>query len=114
MAVLLQVWACVAFSSMPLPFSKPFMRQTLHRRAQNEDQDEKIRSLGFSDRELQQSRSEGTPEPPRVNVQEVEVDPVTLTAIGFGLIAFNFLVLGNLGDGGIAGLVATIINTLKQ
>lgn len=81
-----------------------------------EDQDDKLKSLGFSDRELQQSRSKGdkAAEPPRVNVQEVEVDPVTLTAIGFGLIAFNFLVLGNLGDGGISGVVASIINTLKQ
>lgn len=43
-----------------------------------------------------------------------DVDPLTLTAIGFALIAFNFLVLGNLGDGGIGGLVATAINLLNQ
>jgi len=40
-----------------------------------------------------------------------DIDPITLTAIGFALIAFNFLVLGNLGDGGIGSLVARIINT---
>jgi len=50
-----------------------------------------------------------------VNVNLVDnVDSVTLTAVGFGLIAFNFLVLANLGDGGVGGLVATVINTLKQ
>lgn len=30
-----------------------------------------------------------------VNVVELEVDAFTLTAVGFGLIAFNFLVLAN-------------------
>ena len=43
-----------------------------------------------------------------------DIDSVTLTAVGFALIAFNFFVLGNLEDGGIAGVVATIINTLSQ
>lgn len=43
-----------------------------------------------------------------------DVDAATLTAVGFGLIAFNFFVLANLGDGGIAGVLATIINTLNQ
>ncbi|KAL7575626.1 hypothetical protein ACA910_011453 [Epithemia clementina (nom. ined.)] len=43
-----------------------------------------------------------------------DVDSVTLTAIGFGLIALNFLVFANLGDGGIGGVVATIINTMKD
>ena len=50
-----------------------------------------------------------------VNVNLVpNVDAATLTAVGFGLIAFSFLVLANLGDGGIAGVVATIINTMNQ
>lgn len=49
----------------------------------------------------------------RVSVVE-DVDSITLTAIGFALIAFNFLVLANLGDGGISGVLATIINTMKQ
>jgi len=40
-----------------------------------------------------------------------DVDAFTLTAVGFGLIAFNFLVLANMGDAGIGGIVARIINT---
>jgi hypothetical protein len=43
-----------------------------------------------------------------------DVDSVTLSAVGFGLIAFNFFVLANLGDGGIAGVLATIINSANQ
>ncbi|KAL7534695.1 hypothetical protein ACHAXR_009515 [Thalassiosira sp. AJA248-18] len=47
-----------------------------------------------------------------VNVNLVpNVDAFTLTAVGFGLIAFNFLVLGNMGDMGVGGVVARIINT---
>lgn len=42
-----------------------------------------------------------------------DVDSVTLTAIGFAAIAFNFFVLANSGDGGIAGVLATIINTIQ-
>ena len=45
----------------------------------------------------------------RVDLVE-DVDSFSLTAIGFALIAFNFLVLANLGDGGIGGLVARFIN----
>lgn len=43
-----------------------------------------------------------------------EVDAATMTALGFGAIAFNFFVLANLGDAGIAGGLATIINTISQ
>jgi len=46
-----------------------------------------------------------------VNVQELEVDAFTLTCVGFGLIAFNFLVLGNMGDMGVGGVIARIMNT---
>eukprot|EP00577_Skeletonema_sp_RCC1716_P024797 CAMPEP_0113391118 /NCGR_PEP_ID=MMETSP0013_2-20120614/10537_1 /TAXON_ID=2843 ORGANISM="Skeletonema costatum, Strain 1716" /NCGR_SAMPLE_ID=MMETSP0013_2 /ASSEMBLY_ACC=CAM_ASM_000158 /LENGTH=114 /DNA_ID=CAMNT_0000274335 /DNA_START=21 /DNA_END=365 /DNA_ORIENTATION=+ /assembly_acc=CAM_ASM_000158 len=46
-----------------------------------------------------------------VKVVTMEVDPFTLTAVGFGLIAFNFLVLANMGDAGIGGIVARIMNT---
>ena len=42
------------------------------------------------------------------------VDPVSLTAIGFGLIALNFFVFANMGNGGIGGLVASIINTMNN
>lgn len=45
----------------------------------------------------------------RVDLVE-DVDSFSLTAIGFGLIAFNFLVLANLGDAGIGGVVARFIN----
>mmetsp|Transcript_32126 Transcript_32126/g.47327 ORF Transcript_32126/g.47327 Transcript_32126/m.47327 type:complete len:116 (-) Transcript_32126:500-847(-) len=46
-----------------------------------------------------------------VKVVTMEVDAFTLTAVGFGLIAFNFLVLANMGDAGIGGIVARIMNT---
>lgn len=50
-----------------------------------------------------------------VNVNLIpDVDAATLTAVGFGLIAFNFFVLANMGDGGLGGALATIINTLNQ
>ena len=32
-------------------------------------------------------------------------------SVGFGLIAFNFLVLGNMGDMGVGGVIARIMNT---
>ena len=49
-----------------------------------------------------------------VNVNIVDdVDPVTLTGIGFGLIAFNFFIFANMGDSGIGGIVARIINTFN-
>ena len=40
-----------------------------------------------------QARLNGDDE--EVNVTELKVDAFTLTAVGFGLIAFNFLVLAN-------------------
>eukprot|EP00559_Dactyliosolen_fragilissimus_P000989 CAMPEP_0184858314 /NCGR_PEP_ID=MMETSP0580-20130426/3437_1 /TAXON_ID=1118495 /ORGANISM="Dactyliosolen fragilissimus" /LENGTH=144 /DNA_ID=CAMNT_0027354403 /DNA_START=42 /DNA_END=476 /DNA_ORIENTATION=- len=47
-----------------------------------------------------------------VNVTLInDIDPFTITAIGFALIAFNFFVFANAGDAGIAGLVARIINS---
>ncbi|KAL7504384.1 hypothetical protein ACHAXN_002051 [Cyclotella atomus] len=50
-----------------------------------------------------------------VNVNLIpDVDAFTLTAVGFGLIAFNFFVLANMGDAGIAGAVARIINTFSD
>ena len=49
---------------------------------------------------------------PNVRVDLLQdVDPITLTAIGFSAIAFNFFVLANGGDGGIGGVVATMINS---
>ena len=82
---------------------------------------QRLRSLGYSDDEIAKTLKRGgngendDPSDRKVRVDLVEdVDPLTLTAIGFGLIAFNFLVLGNLGDGGIGGVVATIINLSNQ
>ena len=46
-----------------------------------------------------------------VSTTLINVDATTLTVVGFGAIAFNFLVLANMGDVGIGGLVARIINT---
>mmetsp|Transcript_35727 Transcript_35727/g.86234 ORF Transcript_35727/g.86234 Transcript_35727/m.86234 type:complete len:115 (+) Transcript_35727:112-456(+) len=42
-----------------------------------------------------------------------DIDAFTLTSIGFGLIAFNFFVLANMGDAGLAGIIARIINTFS-
>ena len=53
-------------------------------------------------------------DPDKVNVNEMpNVDALTLTALGFGAIAFNFFVLANAGDGGIGGIVARLINTFQ-
>eukprot|EP00560_Eucampia_antarctica_P005221 CAMPEP_0197832502 /NCGR_PEP_ID=MMETSP1437-20131217/15092_1 /TAXON_ID=49252 ORGANISM="Eucampia antarctica, Strain CCMP1452" /NCGR_SAMPLE_ID=MMETSP1437 /ASSEMBLY_ACC=CAM_ASM_001096 /LENGTH=102 /DNA_ID=CAMNT_0043435915 /DNA_START=259 /DNA_END=567 /DNA_ORIENTATION=+ len=48
----------------------------------------------------------------KVNILD-DVDPFTLTALGFLAIAVNFFVFGNMGDGGIGGVVARIINTFN-
>eukprot|EP00529_Nitzschia_sp_RCC80_P036225 CAMPEP_0113453604 /NCGR_PEP_ID=MMETSP0014_2-20120614/7439_1 /TAXON_ID=2857 /ORGANISM="Nitzschia sp." /LENGTH=157 /DNA_ID=CAMNT_0000344995 /DNA_START=13 /DNA_END=486 /DNA_ORIENTATION=+ /assembly_acc=CAM_ASM_000159 len=79
-----------------------------------DDNNSKLKNLGFTDDEIRRSSTsvDARQEPQKVRVDLVEkVDSVTLTAIGFGLIAFNFFVLANMGDGGIAGIVARIINT---
>ena len=88
--------------------------------ASNDDansSDRKLARLGFSPEEIQRGRQ--TPQEDKenlpVNVNLLpDVDAVTLTAVGFGLIAFNFFVLANLGDGGLAGAIATIINLSQQ
>jgi hypothetical protein len=43
-----------------------------------------------------------------------DVDPLTLTAVGFGLIAFNFFIFANMGDAGLSGVIARIINTINN
>lgn len=76
----------------------------------NDDVD-RLRALGYSEDELRRARKEPSiDDSVRVDLVD-DVDAVTLTALGFGLIALNFLVFANMGDGGIAGLVATIMNT---
>ena len=88
---------------------------TLLRAADNEDQGEKLAKLGYSTDEIRRGQSEGDKEEIKVRVDLIDdVDPITLTALGFGLIFLNFFVFSNLGDGGISGVVATIINTLDQ
>lgn len=78
-------------------------------------EEDRLSSLGYSEDEIRRSRQEPSKEPPSVRVDLVpDVDAATLTAVGFGLIAFNFFVLANMGDGGIGGVVATIINTVNQ
>ena len=77
---------------------------------QQQEQQEKLKQLGYSDDDLSRA-APPPPQGPKVAVTEVNIDAFTLSAVGFGLIAFNFLVLANMGDGGIGGVVATIINT---
>ena len=81
----------------------------------NSNDEERLRALGYTEDEIRRSKKQSEPEEIKVRVDLVEdVDPLTVTAIGFTLIALNFLVFANLGDGGIAGLVATIVNTMNQ
>jgi hypothetical protein len=80
----------------------------------NNNKKDKLQQLGFSSQELERSRPRNVP-PQKVQVNLVnDVDPFTLTAIGFGLIAFNFLIFANMGDAGLSGLVATLINKLNE
>jgi hypothetical protein len=75
----------------------------------------KLNSLGFSKQEIQRSQKSSDKEERKVQVNLLpEIDSVTLTAVGFALIAFNFFVLANLEDGGIAGVVASVINYSRQ
>jgi hypothetical protein len=90
---------------------------TLLGSSSQDDQEEKLNKLGFTPRELQSSsrRDAASKGEENVNVNLVEnVDAATLTAVGFGLIALNFFVFANLGDGGIGGVVASIINLSRQ
>jgi hypothetical protein len=81
----------------------------------DENEEDRLSTLGYSKDEIRRSRKEPSKERQNVRVDIApNVDASTLTAVGFGLIAFNFFVLANMGDGGIGGVVATIINTLNQ
>jgi hypothetical protein len=76
------------------------------------EEDDRLRALGYSEDEIRRSKAESSPEDIKVRVDVVDdIDAFSLTAVGFGLIALNFLVFANMGDGGIAGVVATIMNT---
>jgi len=82
----------------------------------DDNQDEKLMKLGYSKAEINRSRPrEPAKEDIKVRVDLVDnVDPFTLTAVGFALIAINFFVFANVGDGGIGGIVATIMNLSNQ
>jgi len=76
------------------------------------DEEDRLLGLGYSLDEIRRSKKVSDPEDAKVRVDVVEdIDATTLTAVGFGLIALNFFVFANMGDGGIAGFVATIMNT---
>lgn len=85
-----------------------------------EDNYKSLSSLGYSEQEIQRSRStrvnnDNNKDDVNVNVNLLpDVDAVTLTAVGFGLIAANFFIFANMGDGGIAGMIASIINLSRQ
>jgi hypothetical protein len=86
------------------------------------DQEEQIMKTNNNEEKLKQLGFDAVPSPVTDDKQMIpvkvtllpEVDAVTLTAVGFGLIAFNFFVLANLGDGGVSGIVATVINLSRQ
>ena len=77
-----------------------------------EDED-RLRALGYSEDEIKRSKKNSDEEEIKVRVDLIpEIDAVSLTAVGFGLIALNFFVFANMGDGGIAGIVAQIMNSM--
>ena len=74
--------------------------------------EERLASLGYSAEEISSDKDEVEDQEVKVVVID-DVDPVTLTALGFAAIALNFLVFANMGDGGIAGIIAQIQNALR-
>jgi hypothetical protein len=81
----------------------------------SDNEEDRLRTMGYSEEEIQRSRKQPDQEEIKVRVDLVpDVDPLSLTAVGFGLIALNFFVFANMGDGGIAGVLASIINTMNQ
>eukprot|EP00536_Pseudo-nitzschia_multiseries_P009945 jgi/Psemu1/306934/fgenesh1_kg.290_\ len=79
---------------------------------EEDDTTSRLRDLGFTDTEIERSNRPPQKEQRKVRVDMVDnIDATTLTAVGFGLVAFNFFVLANMGDGGIGGIVAMIINS---
>lgn len=102
---------CKVGASTTLLFSSP--KET------DEERERRLARLGYTDEEIRRdkkknSSSSSPNDDLSVKVEEFEIDALTLTAVGFGLIAFNFFVLGNAGDGGLGGVVAKIINLSNQ
>mmetsp|Transcript_17132 Transcript_17132/g.39562 ORF Transcript_17132/g.39562 Transcript_17132/m.39562 type:complete len:144 (+) Transcript_17132:60-491(+) len=93
-------------------FDRSIVTRMSDRDDENDDNRSRLRDLGFSEDEIERSERKPVNERRKVRIDMVDnVDATTITAVGFGLIAFNFFVLANLGDGGIGGIVATIINS---
>jgi hypothetical protein len=80
---------------------------------ENNDNQDRLRALGYSEDEIRRSTRIEPSKQVRVDIVD-GIDAATLTAVGFGLIALNFFVFANMGDGGIAGVVATFINTVNN
>ena len=102
----------------PLPVGAPIpsAANTRLRFASPNDQEqrERLERLGYTSDDIDRFVSTPTKSPfdeQKVAVTEIEIDPLTLTALGFGLIACNFLIFANMGSGGIAGVVASFMNT---
>ncbi len=105
----------VSLAPRGVPSMERCIRESTSLRMSDTDED-RLRALGYTEEEIRQSKKKASEsEELKVRVDLIDnVDPFSLTAVGFGLIALNFLVFANMGDGGIAGLVATIINTMNQ
>ena len=113
-----------AFSVLPASIASPRTRKSaiiststrFLAGMDDKDDDDKLKQLGYSPQELQRSKKN------KDDIDDIDVkvnlipdiDAVTLTAVGFALIALNFFVFANLGDGGIAGTIATITNLARQ
>jgi len=83
------------------------------------DKSQRLRDLGYSNDEIKRSirprklepEKKIVPQKVRVDMLNNNFDATSITAIGFALIAFNFFVLANMDMGGLAGIVATIMNS---
>lgn len=104
LVLLLYLASAQSFTVKP----KAFVRST--RLFSSDDQKDRLTHLGFTEDELERSKRGEQVQKVRVDLVP-NVDAATLTAVGFAAIAFNFFVLANMGDGGIGGFVARIINT---
>lgn len=102
----------LSFSVSFSPLFSPSVRCRTILASNSDEQDrlDRLSKLGYSQDELNRNK-DPDPLPENVAVTEVDVDPFTLTAVGFLALAANFLLFANMGDGGIAGLVARFQNT---
>jgi hypothetical protein len=98
---------------MEIMHQRPGISSVLFLSDNNNNSEDRLRQLGYSEDEIRRSNGKvDRDDDIKVRVDLIDdVDPVSLTAIGFALIALNFLVFANLGDGGISGVVARLINS---